>query len=206
MLAYHERDMEAEQQRSGRYHPWTTTQHTDDGRYVDFKANPDQILETLEDLRGLEETAISRSVVDLLSWANSEGQPYETNDFGLRPVKPNQSLDVNPRPLELAGRVTFLFRNLRLNCDDDVVARFTAQVIAMLHETDPDFTDGCIGVSRWPHLFTELAAAAEQPEGQCFVFNFWAWGDDEASTYAAADRVLANLRTALIAVAPRVIP
>ncbi len=206
MLSYLDTDLEARAMDMGRYHPWTTAVDTPDRRYVDFKSHPDQILETLEDLRGLEDTAIARGVVDLLSWANSPGQPYETNDFGLRPIKTNGSPDCSPHPLELTGRVTFLFRDLRLNCHRGMIELLTRELLAELKRTDPGFVDGCIGVSRWPHLFTELEAAGSPAEGVCTVCNFWAWGQDEASTYAAADRTLANLRSALLAVWPTVKP
>ena len=204
MLAYFDDDQEALLDSMARYHPWTTTIHTPDGRYVDFKAHPEQIAEVLEDLEGRRDSAIAKSVVDLLTWANGPDVPYETNDFALGAIRANTAQDVNPHGLELVGRVTVLFRDLWRNCHVGVVEMFTRELLRELQRIDPDFRDGCVSVCRWPHGFTDLVVEGQPAEGVCFLCQFWAWGDNEQAVYAAADRALSNLRAAMLAVWPTV--
>lgn len=196
MLCYHEIDTQLRVANLGRYHPWTVTTNTPGGRYVDFKRHPELICETLEDLRPVEGTIAAEAVIEFIKWANGPDSIFETNDFGLGPVKANES-GVSTAKLELHGRVTLLFRDLKLNTSERIVQKCLANVDQELKAIDPEFKEACWGWCTWPHCFTELLDANQPAEGDCLSYMVWSWGNDAANTHQHLFRAFRNLRSAL---------
>ncbi|RVK93388.1 hypothetical protein [Sinorhizobium meliloti] len=196
MLCYHEKDTQLKLDNLGRYHPWTVTTKTPDGKYVDFKRYPELISETLEDLRLVDGTVAAQAVVEFITWANGPDSIFETNDFGLRAIRPNQS-GVSTAKLELHGRVTLLFRDLRLNTSERIVQTFLSKADQQLKAIDTHFKEACWGWCTWPHCFTELLEANQPAEGDCLSYMVWSWGNDVSHTHEHLLRAFRNLRTAL---------
>jgi hypothetical protein len=92
MLVYFDQDQNTIVRNMGRYHPWTVTMGTPGGRYIDFKKAPDAIREGLEDLGYIRGTVLETAFVSFFRRTNSPPSAFETNDFGLRPLKENQSV------------------------------------------------------------------------------------------------------------------
>ena len=190
MFVYFDQDQHARAQEMGRYHPWTVTLETPDGRYYDFEAEPDAIRTGLEDLDHVRGTPLEEAIVDFIAWANGPSSPFETNDFGLRPMKANES-GVSPKALEQMLRLTILFRDLERNSLSGELVLFAHGMEQTLRMVDPDFRDACWGWALWPHLFVALGGEDEpNAEGNVIQYNAWAWGD-------AADEVHSNMATAL---------
>ena len=197
MFVYFDRDQHARAQDMGRYHPWTVTIETPDGRYYDFKSEPDAIRTGLEDLEHVRGTAVEEAIVDFIAWANGPNSPFETNDFGLRPLKANES-GVSPKALEQMLRVTILFRDLARNRLSGELIPFAQRMERGLRMVDSDFRDACWGWALWPHLFLALGGEDEpDAEGVVIQYNAWAWGDTIAEVHSSMTVALGNLRSAL---------
>jgi hypothetical protein len=197
MLVYFDRDQHATAQGMGRYHPWTVTTHTPDGRYYDFKADPDAIGSGLEDLGHVRGTPLEQAIVEFIAWANGPDCPFETNDFGLRPLKPSEST-VSPKALEQILRVTILFRDLERNRRSGDLVPFAGRMEHALRAIDPNFRDACWGWALWPHLFLALGDEHDpNAEGHVIQYMCWAWGDTREEVHSNMAEALANLRSAL---------
>lgn len=197
MHVYYDTEMELRLSTKGRHHPWEVTTKTPDGRYVDLKGNPELIVGTLEDLKYVSGTSAEHAVVSFISWANGPNSAFETNDFGLRPLKVNDS-GVSPSKLEMLSRVTLLFRDLRLNTRLSIVRGFLSRVERELRVRDAEFVQACWSLSTWPHLFLDLRHLCEDSEGHCSVFQCWAWGDNESEVHVNFERAFHNLQKALV--------
>ena len=176
--------------------PWTVTIGTAGGRYVDFKCAPELIRETLEDLPRVAGTVAECAIIDFLTWANGPSSIFETNDFGARPLKSNES-GVSPKALEQQCRLGVLFRDLARNTGSGDLIQTAGQLEAAIKRTDPDFDQACWGWCLWPHLFTTLGPESPHSEGHVIQYNLWAWGDDPDEVHANIVRGFANLREAL---------
>jgi hypothetical protein len=197
MLVYFDQDQHAHAQRMGRYHPWTVTLETPNGRYYDFKAKPEAITTGIEDLEHVRATSLENSIVEFIGWANGPDSAFETNDFGLRPLKANTS-GVSPKVLEQMLRVTILFRDLPRNTLSGDLIPFAQRVGQSLRLVDPGFRDACWGWCLWPHLFVALGGEEEpSAEGNVIQYNAWAWGDTSEEVQVNMDCALRNLRVAL---------
>lgn len=179
----------------GRYHPWIVTVNTEGGRYVDFKASPELIRTTLEDLPRVGGSKAETAIVEFISWANGPTSIFETNDFGMRPPKPNES-GVSPSALELLSRVTILFRDLEQNVGA-ALPQFAATLERAIKSVDPDFQQACWSWCLWPHLFLAVEAAERDAEGAVIALQVWAWGDEPMELYDNMARAYGNLRIAL---------
>ncbi|MCR5872264.1 hypothetical protein LRS12_17055 [Sphingomonas sp. J344] len=178
-------------------HPWTETVHTPEGRYVDFKSRPDAIRATLEDLKHAGTAEIESAIVEFLRWANSSEAQFETNDFGLRPLKANES-GVSPKPLEQMLRLTIFFRDLVQNTSVPNIGSFGQELEVELKAIDPTFRDACWGWCLWPHFFLDLEhLGEEQAEGAVIQLNLWGWGADADEVSVNLCRALSNLKLAL---------
>ncbi|WOF43076.1 glypican family protein [Sphingopyxis indica] len=197
MLVYFDKEQNAVAQTMGRYHPWTVTTATPDGRYIDFKANPGEIRTGLEDLRYVEGTAIEDAIVDFIAWANGPASPFETNDFGLRPLRSNGS-GVSSKALEQMCRVTVFFRELRRNTLGGDLTPFARRLERALKRIAPQFDQACWGWALWPHLFLALGDEDDpDAEGNVIQLQLWGWGDTAQEVHSNMIRAFAVLRTAL---------
>ena len=197
MFVYFDRDQHARAQAMGRFHPWTVTLETPDGRYYDFMREPAAIRAGLEDLEYARGTPLEDSVVEFIGWANGPSSSFETNDFGLRPLKANES-GISAKALEQMLRVTILFRELERNSLSGDLIRFAQQMEKTLRAVDADFRDACWGWALWPHLFVALGGE-EHPgaEGHVIQYNGWAWGETPEEVQSSMISALRNLRSAL---------
>ncbi len=201
MLVYFDHKQNAIAQTKGRYHPWTITMATPDGRYIDFKANPETIGEGLEDLRHIKGTALEGAFVDFFGWANGPNCVFETNDFGLRPQKKNES-GVSTKSLEQLCRLTIFFRDLHRNTEAGDLIAFAHRMEISLREIAPNFDQACWGWSLWPHLFTALGDENDPAAvGKVIQYNAWSWGDTSDEVQTNMIRALAILKEALCSTA-----
>jgi hypothetical protein len=196
MLVYFSRELHMEARQFPRTHPWTVSEGRPGGRYIDFKVEPHLIREGLEDLDYLAGTVAETAIVNFLAWANSPASAVETNDFGLRPLKTNES-GINDLPLEQTCRLTILFRDLRRNTTEGNLIPFAQAVEAALSAIDPEFREACWGWCLWPHLFTALGRDNPASTGSVVQYILWTWGRSESDVHTNMVRALTNLREAV---------
>ena len=197
MLTYFDREQNDIAQDMGRYHPWTVTLGTPDGRYVDFKEQPDEIRSALEDLRHAAGAPLEDAIVDFIAWANGPSSAFETNDFGLRPLRKNGS-GTSQKTLEQMARITIFFRDLNRNTLSGDIIAFAQRVEIALKRIAPQFDQACWGWALWPHLFLAIGSEDDpQAEGNVIQYMVWAWGDAPDEVQGNMIRALAVLRQAL---------
>ncbi|RWL45316.1 MAG: hypothetical protein EOR60_15360 [Mesorhizobium sp.] len=208
MHAYFDQGLDAQNQEMARYHPWDTQVSDRRNHYTDFKGMPrNQVARNLEDIDKGGNIA-REATLDFLTWANSDGVPFETNDFGMLSIQPNRERQ-SSKGLVLTGRVTVFFRDLRANVPDRRLLGF-GQVLEMeLRGIDPGWRDACWAWSLWPHGFTDLKNPDLPPDdddmmfGDVICLNLWVWGDSVEEIGLAYKRAFGNLRTALEAAAAK---
>jgi hypothetical protein len=195
MLVYFDQYHQHQVDGMGRYHPWTVTVNTEGGRYVDFKTSPELIRTTLEDLPRVAGSEAETAILDFITWANGPASIFETNDFGMRPPKANES-GVSSSALELLSRVTIFFRDLDLNVGTGL-ALFATRLETAIKSVDTDFWQACWSWCLWPHLFLSIEADGGDAEGAVIALQVWAWGDDPSELHKNMARAYSNLRAAL---------
>ncbi|MER9270465.1 hypothetical protein [Mesorhizobium sp. M0643] len=204
MLTYFDEDMHARNQDMRRQHPWSVQSSNPGNRYVDFKQRPDLIESALEDLQPIAGSVAANAATDFLRWVNSDTSVFETNDFGMRPLKPNRS-GISSSSLELYGRLSILFRDLKKNVGQNQPFEFGNRLSESIRINDPEFKQACWSWSLWPHQFTALSGLREPATGNCLLMSYWAWGDSEAEVHRNFARSLTNLRAALEAVGQHIV-
>ena len=127
MLVYTDPNLQKRYNRLPRQHPWGRTEKTPGDCYVNFRDHPELIADTLEDLRQFHDTPLEQTIISFISWANGSDSVFETNDFGLGSIRKNDS-GRSQLALENWGRVTLLFRDLKLNIEDPTAGSFLARV------------------------------------------------------------------------------
>lgn len=195
MLVYFDQPQQQIVNGMPRFHPWTVTANTPDGRYVDFKVSPELISSALEDLPRVAGSKAESAIVDFIMWANGPNSIFETNDFGMRPLKKNES-GASPSAMELLSRITILFRDLRRNLGANLHG-FATSLETAIKTVDPDFRQACWSWCLWPHLFLPIELTGQEPRGTVIALQVWAWGDDPTEVHANMARAYDNLRAAL---------
>ncbi|TIV83157.1 MAG: hypothetical protein E5V64_09210 [Mesorhizobium sp.] len=209
MLAYFDHKLDDQNQEMGRYHPWDVQESDKRNHYTDFKGMPrDQMARNLEDIdKG--GNAAREASLDFLLWANSDGVPFETNDFGMKSPRRNRQPQ-SSKGLEMTGRVTIFFRDLKANVPQRRLLGFGRVLEIELKNLDRGWQDACWAWSLWPHGFMALKKpdlpADDDILGDVICFNLWAWGDSRREIGLAYKRAYGNLRSALEAVAAKLLP
>jgi hypothetical protein len=176
-----------------RFHPWLDVASSPGAHYHSFVEHPELIPQVLEDFTPFARWPAVQTFYDLLSWLNGPDSPFETNDCGLRPPRIDHSAPgiIRQRfqsdPLVLHGRLTVLYRDLRLNASMQNVARLKTAIHHAL-QTVPDFA-AAVFIGQWPHLFTAI-----DTQGLVINLRFWAWGSDEAAVFQSLGSVFESFR------------
>jgi len=178
-----------------RAHPWVDAEADASHRYYDFRAHPERIRTSLEDLLPWGEHGFTETFYRLLEWLNGPQSSLETNDCAFHGISPNEGPH-STRRLEASGRLMVLSRNLAANTRPDHVGGLAQRVAIALSQMSEGI-EAVVGVTIVDVQFTTLPGSAAQQRGQQLMLSFWAWGDDEAETLGNVDHTLGNLAAAL---------
>ncbi|HEY4942453.1 MAG TPA: hypothetical protein VII56_13580 [Rhizomicrobium sp.] len=176
-----------------RQHPWTVVVSNPNLHYWDFKSQPEQIPNVLEDFKPWAHCEAIQRFYELLSWLNGADSVFESNDCGLRPPIVDHATPEPIRsafgadPVVMHCRLTFIVRDLLWNCSKPTVDAIKIRMLDALRENVPNIP-AVVKVGEWAHFFTEVEKA-----GHAISLRIWAWGDDEA----AAMRQLGDVFEAL---------
>jgi len=91
-----------------------------------------------------------------------------------------------------------LYRSLPLNLSRHRVEMLERAVHGALAGIDAGFQWGVVATSVMRTRYITLPVTEKEQAGYQLMLSFWAWGDNEAETMANLDRVLKNLREALL--------
>ena len=185
------------EQPPGREHPWAEALANPDEKYVDFKADPDQIPTALVDFKPWSHYPAIQTFYALLAWLNGADSIFESNDCGLRPPRRDPEVPepirrvLDADPIVMHCRLAILFRDLAWNASEPTVDGLKSSIHDALRERVPNFP-AVVKIGDWPHLFTEI-----DKEGRAVTLLIWAWGDDEASAMANLNTTFVNLHGCL---------
>jgi hypothetical protein len=178
-----------------RAHPWVDAQSDHRFRYHDFRAHPELIRSSLEDLLPWAGHPSTETFYQLIEWLNAPDGTLESNDCAFSGVYRNEGPH-SERRLEASGRLMVLLRDLAANTSADRVGALAQGVAVALSRMTPDL-EAVVGVSVVDVQFTALPGPPARQRGQQLMLSFWAWGDDETEALTNLDRTLRNLRDAL---------
>jgi len=179
-----------------RAHPWTDGQSDASHRYYDFRAQPELIRSSLEDLEEWRAYPAIETFYQLLEWLNGPNSALESNDCAFSGATANTSAEF-PKRLQASGRLMILYQDLALNTSPEQIHRLTNGIAHALEAIDPGFEWGAIGATIMAIRLTTLPGSPEQQRGQQLMLSFWAWGEDEPEVMTNLDRTFRNLTVAL---------
>lgn len=182
--------------------------HEGQSGWLNLRREPDRMETDLEDFRAWTRQPAIRTFFGLLRWLNSDDSLLESCDCAFRAPRDQ---DFEPsRAMCADGRLMVLFRDLSENCSIDRVRWLCEGLEEALVALDPELgeEDGLIEIWATPALHLELSRCRftdgqylfddDDPGlGHHLYLQYFAFGNDEATTFAMLDRVFANLRSAL---------
>jgi hypothetical protein len=187
---------EAEGFDAPRSHPWTDAVADAASRYYDFKAHPQLVRTSLEDLTPWNGHAAIASFYRLIEQLNAPGGPFETNDCEFTGPRDNPD-PAFTKALECSGRLMILYRDLPRNLSRAGANRLEETLQRRLSELDPDFAWGMVGTTIMRTRYLGLPGPEKAQLGYQLMLSFWAWGDTVAETMVHLDRVIGDLSRAL---------
>lgn len=193
MKVYEHNDPDSLRPRS---HPWIDGESNPAHRYYDFRAKPELIRSSLEDMREWSSYPAAETFYRLLEWLNGSESVFESNDCALSGATTNTSTQSSKR-LQCSGRLMILYRDLALNTAPEQVHWLTNAAAHALIRLDPEFEWGAIGATMMAVRFTTLPGPTELQGGQQLMLSFWAWGEDEREVMTNLDRTLRNMTVVL---------
>lgn len=176
-----------------RSHPWTTSVDHPDQHYCDFRAHPELIPLMLHDFKPWETYPAIRSFYELVAAINGPTSVLESNDCVF--TGPEANTDAGFGRLKSEGRLSLLFRDLRVNTNERAVLRLIEAIHLRLQPLNPELAWAAVGTTRLRVEFRDLPLGAR--EGWQVLLSFWAWGDDEPEVFANLACCIAALRTTL---------
>lgn len=179
-----------------RAHPWTVSESDASHRYYDFRAHPERIRDSIEDLEPWRAHSFAETFFLLLEWLNGPDSLFESNDCAFSGVGATLS-GQSKKGLEASGRLMILYRNLATNQQRDRVGGLAEALAYALSGLELDLEHAAVGVSIVETQFTTLAGDRSDQLGQQLMLSFWAWGDDEEETLHNLNRLLHALSAAL---------
>lgn len=179
-----------------RTHPWTDGESNPAHKYYDFRARPELIRTSIEDLQEWGAYPATETFYRLLEWLNGPESALESNDCAFSGATANTNSALSRR-LQCSGRLMILYRNLALNTSPGRIHRLTNDAAHAMSAVDPAFEWGAVGATMTPVRFTTLPGPPERQQGQQLMLSFWAWGEDEPEAMTNLDRTFRNLTIAL---------
>jgi len=179
-----------------RTHPWTDGESDPAHKYYDFRARPELIRSSIEDLQEWSAYPATETFYRLLEWLNGPTSALESNDCAFSGATADTSAECSKR-LQCSGRLMILYRDLPLNTSPEQMSWLTNATAHAVRGIDPAFEWGAVGATITSVRYTTLPGAPEQQRGQQLMLSFWAWGEDEPEVMSNLDRTFRNLTAAL---------
>jgi hypothetical protein len=179
-----------------RAHPWTDGESNPAHQYYDFRARPELIRSSIEDLQEWRAYTATETFYRLLEWLNGPESALESNDCAFSGATANTGSDLSKR-LQCSGRLMILYRDLASNTSPEQMHWLTNGAAHAMSAVDPAFEWGAVGATITSVRFTTLPGPPERQRGQQLMLSFWAWGDDEPDVMTNLDRTFRNMTVAL---------
>ncbi|MDH4186681.1 MAG: hypothetical protein OEV08_06770 [Nitrospira sp.] len=193
MKVYEHNDPDSLRPRS---HPWVDGEFNPQHCYYDFRAHPELIRSSIEDMREWDSYPAIETFYQLLEWLNGPESVFESNDSAFNsPTAATRTQSSTPR--HCSGRLMILYRNLALNTEPTQIHWLTNAAAHAARRTDPAFESGAIGATITSVRFITLPRHPALQQGQQLMLSFWAWGKDEPEVMANLNRTLKNMTQVL---------
>lgn len=179
-----------------RTHPWTDGESDPAHKYYDFRARPELIRSSIEDLQEWSAYPATETFYRLLEWLNGPTSALESNDCAFSGATADTGTECSKR-LQCSGRLMILYRDLSLNTLPEQMRWLTNTTAHAVSRIDPAFEWGAVGATIISVGFTTLPGPPERQRGQQLMLSFWAWGEDEPEVMTNLDRTFQNLTVAL---------
>ena len=124
-----------------RSHPWIDGKSDPTHRYYDFRARPELIRSSLEDMQDWNSYPAAETFYRLLEWINGSESVFESNDCAFSGATANTSTQFSKR-LQCSGRLMILYRDLALNRSPEQIHWLTNAAAHALRGTDPSIRMG----------------------------------------------------------------
>jgi hypothetical protein len=175
-----------------RSHPWTSMQSDQSSIYMDFKKNPKQIRNSLEDLLPLKKWEFVETFYSLIEWVNSPVSLLESNDCTFNMAEENVD-DQYPYAKKCSARLMILFRDIPENCQQRSIDWLMQNILHSVASTKLGFRSGAICLSQNATCYLELGDQADTGGiGQQVVLTFFAYGKNERRCYESMQQVLSH--------------
>lgn len=174
-----------------RVHPWESG---DGFTYCDFKAHPERIEETIEDMVPHRDQPAVQRYYEFLRWINGPESILETNDTAFRRPTTNRNRKF-PFKFVAVGRTLVLYRRPELNIYKPFVELRRSAYLRALAAYEPEFRAGEVRLGDWVTGFLALADD-ENPNGRgglILDLEFSAFGDSAGETWSNLDRVFGGI-------------
>lgn len=204
MDIYHDREAGFEKPR---LHPYISVRPGEAG-FVDFKLQPEQIEQLLEDFLPLSHEPSIQAFYEFLRWLNGPESILESCDCALRGPEAH-TFDYSSRSLCVHGRLMLMHRDPRANCDE----RFDLLYDTLSNElvaVDPEFKrdHAAVGLAQSAALYRSLSHGGfgedgfiltmdtDPGRGQQLMLLFRAFGHDREEAFRNLGRVFKNIELA----------
>ena len=179
-----------------RTHPWTDGESNPAHKYYDFRARPELIRSSIEDLQEWGAYSATETFYRLLEWLNGPKSALESNDCAFSGATADTSTELSKR-LQCSGRLMILYRDLALNTSLEQMRWLANATAHAVRGIDPAFEWGAVGATITSVRYRTLPGPPEQQRGQQLMLSFWAWGKDVPEVMANLDRTFRNMTAAL---------
>ncbi|NOS79838.1 MAG: hypothetical protein HOP35_18055 [Nitrospira sp.] len=186
-----------------RTHPWTDGESNPAHKYYDFRARPELIRSSIEDLQEWGTYPATETFYRLLEWLNGSQSALESNDCAFSGATANISTEFS-KHLQCSGRLMMLYRDLSLNTSPEQIRWLINATAHAVREIDPAFEWGAVGATITSVRFSTLPGPPERQRGQQLMLSFWAWGEDEPEVMTNLDRTFRNMTAVLQEVSHKV--
>lgn len=166
--------------------------------YIDFKANPQLIRSSLEDLALFTGERFAEKFYSLLEWLNGPQSLLESNDCAFRGGMDNTTDEQFPHERKCQGRLMILFRDIAENCQPRSIEWLMNQLMDSIQSINPVFRAGAIGFSRMKTIYMELGDRPRTGgKGEQLMVSFYAYGKNDRRCYESMEKIIEYTHSAL---------
>ena len=176
-----------------RTHPYAGVNNDCQGRYYDFKAQPDLIENTLEDFVPHRAYVGVQRFFALVRHINRPNAPFETTDCGLaQSLYRSRNSPFPDKAGWVGGRLMLMWRKVDRNCQQAAINRLLGRLKAALRRSGRPYTHIGFVVGPFPTVFCSTGQRGFQLD-----IEFAMWGDSFEESMCRFSDIVAVMEKAV---------